>query len=72
MSKIGMSKMSLLTKKTAYHIFFYGLILNQKNLFSYCNFFIFFCGKKLRVFYVAYLGENGNKNLEKKRNKIFL
>jgi hypothetical protein len=72
MSKIGMPKMSLLTKKSAYHRKNYGLILNQIFLFSYCIFFIFFCGKRFRVFSVAYLGENGNKNHEKKRKMLLL
>ena len=46
--------------------------LNDKNFFCDDIFLIFFCGKGLRVFSVAYLGENGNKNLEKKRSQLLL
>jgi hypothetical protein len=72
MSKIGMSKRSLLTKKSAYHKNFYRHKLHLYFLFCYCNFFIFFAEKDLGVFSVAYLRENGNGNLEKKRTKLLL
>jgi len=67
MSKIDLPKMSLLRKFFVSIMKNYRHKLNQKKIFYDDIFLYFFCGKGFRVFFVAYLGENGNENLEKKR-----
>ena len=72
MSKIDLSKTLLLRNFFVLILKNYGNKLNQKNLFYGHKIFNFFEEKGLGVFYVAYLGENGNRFYEKKRHKILL
>jgi len=72
MSKIRLSKKSLLTKILVTIVKIYRHKLNVKIFFVIVIFLYFFAENDLGVFSVAYNKENGNRNYSKKLKNIYM